>query len=86
MSEHDDYEYDDTAPPSEPARTLRDEFAIAALTAMGTWMPDYEPDGRLVDAVKNLCNPKMHEARARWAFEQADAMLACRAKTEGGDT
>jgi hypothetical protein len=62
----------------EPGMSLRDYFASKAMQGMGTWMPDYNPDATKVDAIKSLCNPIMMEARAKWAYAQADAMLKAR--------
>lgn len=53
-------------------RTLRDEFAGQALQAIGTWIPAH--GGSELGTMKAL------QARALWAYEQADAMLAERAK------
>jgi hypothetical protein len=58
--------------------SIRDWFASQALIGIGTWMPQYRPDGQLVNETGSLCNPGMHRARAEWAYEQADAMLAAR--------
>lgn len=53
-------------------RSLRDEFAGQALLAIGTWIPAH--------GGSELATKKALEARALWAYEQADAMLAERAK------
>ena len=50
--------------------TLRDLFAAAALTGLGTWQPDFIP----------LTSSKALEGRAKWAYQQADAMLRERGK------
>jgi len=60
--------------------SLRDYFAIEALKGVGTWMPEYEANGKRVGAYKSICNPIMQRARARWAYAQADAMLEERDK------
>lgn len=52
--------------------SLRDWFAGQALAGMGTWMPDH---GAPVLSAKRAM-----DARALWAYEQADAMLAARKK------
>lgn len=44
--------------------SLRDYFASQALIGMGLWSPDGIPMN--------------HEARAHWAYAQADAMLKAR--------
>lgn len=50
--------------------TLRDWFAGQALAGIGTWTPgSYYVD---------LCEGSTKLARARWAYEQADAMLKAR--------
>lgn len=56
--------------PSAQGMSLRDWFAGQALAGMGTWMP-MSADGMLVSA-------KTQQARAAWAYDQADAMLATR--------
>jgi len=50
--------------------TLRDYFAGQALIAMGTWTPSYKASdgGKVFDF-------EIQAARARFAYEQADAML-----------
>lgn len=53
-------------------RSLRDEFAGQALLAIGTWIPAH--GGSELGTMKAL------QARALWAYEQADAMLAERTK------
>lgn len=50
--------------------TLRDWLAGQALVAMGTWVPCEE--GFVPDDIK--------AAKAKWAYEQADAMLSHRNK------
>lgn len=50
---------------SEGGMELRDYIAAAVLQGVGTWSPDFVP----------LHTPKAIEARARFAYEQADAML-----------
>jgi hypothetical protein len=51
--------------------SLRDWFAGQALAAIGMWAPTENPtDWRDRDVVQSL--------RARWAYEQADAMLKAR--------
>lgn len=49
---------------------LRDLFAAAALTGLGTWQPDFIP----------LISSKALESRAKWAYQRADAMLRERGK------
>jgi hypothetical protein len=57
-------------PQHSSGMTLRDYFAGQALVAMGTWAPG-----------NSLSDPeKVRQARAEWAYAQADAMLAARAK------
>lgn len=51
---------------------LRDYFAAQALASVGTWIP--------VHGGANLGSKTAMMARALWAYEQADAMLAERAK------
>lgn len=51
--------------------TLRDWFAGQALVGIGVWSPegvDYRIPGHVLDE------------RAKWAFKQADAMLAARSE------
>ena len=50
--------------------TLRDYMAGQALAGLGTWMP--------LSGGGNLSAKMAMEARAVWAYEQADAMLAAR--------
>ena len=54
--------------------TLRDHFAGQALASIGTWMP--------IHGGGDLGTKRAMEARALWAYEQADAMLAARAKDD----
>lgn len=54
-----------------PGMTLRDWFAGQALVAMGTWIPG----PRIADSLAEV-----HEARARYAFDAAAAMIAERSK------
>lgn len=56
-------------------RALRDQFAMAALTGMGTWMPY---SSRALD----LTSADAMKARAEWAYLQADAMLRERDKRD----
>lgn len=49
--------------------TLRDLFAAAALTGIGTW-----------SAGSSIISPAAQRERAQWAYEQADAMLRERGK------
>ena len=50
--------------------SLRDYFATAALTGIGTWMPTTSHADLTLDWALQL--------RAEWAYRQADAMLAAR--------
>ena len=52
--------------------TLRDYFAAQALASVGTWMPAH--------GGSDLGSKSAMQARALWAYEQADAMMAERAK------
>jgi len=47
-------------------KTLRDEFAMAALAGVGTWCPD------------KAITETVSKARADYAYRQADAMLEAR--------
>lgn len=58
----------------QPGMTLRDYFAAQALASVGTWMPAH--------GGYDLGSKAAMHARALWAYEQADAMLAERAKTD----
>ncbi len=53
---------------------LRDYFAAQALVSMGTWMPTNVHEAGYGD----LRHVSTLEARAIWAYAQADAMLAAR--------
>lgn len=53
--------------------SLRDWFAGQALIGVGTWMP--------TSGGSNLSSKTAMSARAVWAYEQADAMLAARKDT-----
>ena len=53
---------------AEAKQTLRDYFAGQALAGIGTWMPEH--------GGSNLSSKAAMQARALWAYEQADAMLA----------
>lgn len=55
-----------------PGMSLRDWFAGQALNGMGLWMPLYGGD--------TLSSRRAMDARALWAYEQADAMIAARQK------
>lgn len=57
--------------------TLRDYFAGQALIAMGMWTPSYKASigGKVFDF-------EIQAARARFAYEQADAMLEARGKPD----
>jgi len=59
--------------PNEVTRgmTLRDYFAGQVLVGMGTWAPDLSYGGTRA----TLDNVRVVEARAKWAYAQADAML-----------
>lgn len=52
--------------------SLRDYFAGKALAGAGAWTPLHGGD--------NLATKRAMAARAQWAYEQADAMLAEREK------
>ena len=70
----------------ESGMTLRDWFAGQELVAMGMWIPpgDYvDSEGRPLPQHMPSYQRKLRDARAKWAYAQADAMLAERAK--GGD-
>lgn len=56
---------------AESGMTLLDYFAGQALIAMGTWIPG----PRIADSLAEV-----HEARARYAFDAAAAMIAERSK------
>lgn len=53
-------------------RSLRDDLAAQALASVGTWTPAH--------GGTNLGSKAAMQARALWAYEQADAMMAERAK------
>jgi hypothetical protein len=52
---------------------LRDEFAMAALQSIGTWMPV---------GFGNLKADESLKARAEWAYRQADHMMDAREKDQ----
>lgn len=54
--------------------TKREYFAAAALIALRTWTPD--PDIKFGDNPASCDMESVVTRRARWAFAQADAMLA----------
>jgi hypothetical protein len=57
-------------PQHSAGMTLRDYFAGQVMVAMGTWAPG-----------DSWSNPEtVRQARAEWAYEEADALLAARAK------
>lgn len=56
----------DNAPGIDPGISKRDYFASAALTGMGMWCPTGHMDIKVAGAL---------DARAEWAYAQADAML-----------
>jgi hypothetical protein len=58
-------------PYPDAGMSLRDYFAGQALAGMATWCPT---------ARSALNSPEALNARADWAYEQADAMLAKRGK------
>ena len=63
---------------------LRDWLAGQALAGMGTWSPGFacvDEAGRPVTG--DECQRRRMALRARFAYAQADAMLA--ARTNGGD-
>lgn len=72
MSDKDFYAFatGDHTHGGQSGMTLRDYMAGQALAGLGTWMP---PNGG-----GNLSTKTAMEARAIWAYEQADAMLAAR--------
>lgn len=51
-----------------PGMSLRDYFAGQALAGIGTWTPEH--GGGVLSTSAAM------QARALWAYEQADAMLA----------
>lgn len=53
---------------------LRDWFAGQALATLGTWMP-------MMAGTADLNSYAALNARAQWAYAQADAMLAVRKET-----
>jgi hypothetical protein len=55
--------------------TLRDYFAGQALAGMGPWMPPADHGPFNWDSREDVCALK-----SRWAYAQADAMLAARQK------
>lgn len=59
---------------AEGGMSLRDHLAGQALIGLGTWMPG----GMALD----LTRPSSLQARAEWAYAQADAMIAAR---KGGE-
>lgn len=54
--------------------TMRDYFAAQALAGIGAWTPAH--------GGTDLGSKAAMQARALWAYEQADAMLAERAKVD----
>lgn len=56
---------------------LRDVFAAYSLIAIGTWMPSDRFGNRIADS---LMDRAALDARAKWAYAQADAMMAERNK------
>lgn len=60
----------------QPGMSLRDYFAAAALTGLGTWIP--EPRIEDGDDPKRTDRDSVRTRRARWAYAQADALLAAR--------
>lgn len=54
--------------------SLRDWFAGQALVSIGAWMPA---------GYVNLDTDAARQARAEWAYQQADALLSERSKGEG---
>lgn len=69
------YRPEDPLAPNEDNRSLRDWFAGQALASVGTWMPAH--------GGSDLGSKAAMQARALWAYEQADAMIAERAKDGG---
>lgn len=62
---------------SYPGMTLRDYFAGRALVAMDAWTPPVDP---LITYGSDEWHVEARKARAEYAYAQADAMLAERAK------
>ena len=62
-------------PWADPGMSLRDYVAVHALASLGTWMP--------MSGGGNLGSKQAMEARAIWAFEQADAFIRARHKDDG---
>jgi hypothetical protein len=59
----------------------RDDLAGQALVAMGTWVPLVDicdSEGNKIPPHMPAYQRKMQEARAEWAYKQADAVLAAR--------
>ena len=71
-----------------PAIELRDYLAAQALIALGTWVPpeDYlDADGFNLPDYSAKYQRLVREARSRWAYAQADAMLAHRDTRKGDE-
>lgn len=59
---------------NHPGMSLRDYLAGQALVGMGSWVP-WVDDGNN-RSVGDLNDPRVLQARARWAYAQADALVA----------
>jgi hypothetical protein len=66
-----------------PIEDLRDHFAGQALAGMGTWVPGRRINGEMLESSGSLLSPETREARAEWAYAQADAMLRERENEAG---
>lgn len=63
--------------------SLRDWLAGQALVAIGMWEPPdvyFDEEDRLIPRHMPRYQGMLQESRAKWAYEQADAMLAERDK------
>lgn len=68
-----------TSMSSQNGMTLRDYFAGRALVAMDAWTPQIDLD-HTISYGSAEWHVKARQARAEYAYAQADAMLAERAK------
>lgn len=66
---------------SSVGMSLRDYFAAAALTGLGTWTPN--PCVNDGDDPNRTDAESVRIRKARWAYAQADAMLAARNTSQG---